>query len=195
MKKTVRLILGMAILGIALMSCEKDNKKENGNENGNSSEQGIEKGAIRYLSHAGQEWVLTYDGFGDRSRADGYMEGMHIIVLILHSNKEFWMYVPIVGWMSYPYEEYLQEQGTGPDMKSVEELEKHGFKKHGTMTVIGKVCDVYEGTWDGEKMKYAYWQGLALYMESDAVIWVATAATFNVPNKAFNRSTIEVDWI
>ena len=39
MKKTVRLILGMAILGIAIMSCEKDNDggKENGNNNNNSS--------------------------------------------------------------------------------------------------------------------------------------------------------------
>ena len=40
MKKTVRLILGMAILGIALMSCEKDNNSDN-NSNNNVSGEGL----------------------------------------------------------------------------------------------------------------------------------------------------------
>jgi len=198
MKNVLKTSIVIALLAI-FVSCSKNNDGNSVN-NGEETQNGVVTGAIRYKavdkgSNAENVWILSYDDRGEKARADFYGGGLHIIFLVI--NGEIWGYFPYLGWTS-DMGSLLGMTGMDdmPKVNSVEEITQFGFTKTGTMTVLGKKCDKWEGEWEeGYMVIYGYWQALALYMEDAESTWTATKYSFKVPAKAFDKKTMEVDWV
>ncbi|MDR2971436.1 MAG: carboxypeptidase-like regulatory domain-containing protein [Bacteroidales bacterium] len=158
-----------------------------------------DRGAVRYAVTGQTETMVITGGVSNGkiiTRNDLYVEKMQCIVIVNHELKEYWTYLPITGWMQNDYN-LIPPQ---PDcFASPSFLLSNGYVHEGTKTVAGKLCQVYSGPAfgpTGKTQRMAVWNGLVLYNETDDVKTMeAVKVTLNVPDKAFSRETIEVDWI
>ena len=195
---------------------DDDDKDKDDPDNGGGGKSGqVEKAAIKYHTKylaTGIEMTIvnSFDSYYERERVDAFStEGgmsMQIINLFLHPAKEQWTYMPFLGWSKPAYND-LRKYNNVPFEKGMTleaHLKKAGYTQQGTKTVLGKECKVWVGKQIDELTKKQYnkkmglWNDIPLYIEDDfegGNISTATDYTFNVPAKAFDRATIEVDWI
>jgi len=200
-----------------MMGCPFDDDEPDDDGNGGNGkdfaipEKATVKMTVKQFA-TGQEYTMiqSHDSYAERMRIDFYMNqsgvNMHTIILYDYTAKTYWFYNSF-NWSQQIYPESLRvmnglkyEKGMDLD----EYYKKVGLVKQGKMTVLGKECNVYvgkildeaRGVYDNHK--YGMWNGIALYHENDAeggFSETATAYTFDCPAKAFDRATIEVDWI
>jgi hypothetical protein len=196
MKNLIKFNFLTAILMIAMTGCSQNQNK--GGDAGKNDSNGSgaftvhEKVAVKIKTVDETIMYYTHDTKSQKLRMD-IPTG---IVLVDYSKKEMWMYFN-GQWMNFPWntnsvqEDYFE-------MNSEEGIVEKGFKKTGTMTVLGKKCDVYSGKNPQTKveMKQAMWQGIPMWVEDDGkVIYEVLAITFDVPSNFFEQKTIEHSWI
>ncbi|MCL2011705.1 MAG: carboxypeptidase-like regulatory domain-containing protein [Cystobacterineae bacterium] len=76
-------------------------------------------------------------------------------------------------------------------------LLSEGFKKLPDVVINGYLCKMYSGTVRGCEHTYASWNGLMMLFEDsckDGKL-VGQAATLEVPPRAFEQTTLRVDWL
>ena len=168
-----------------------------------------------------QEVTYTFDNFGKRFRSDAFIlepvvpEMMSRTTIIQNQiTKKCWFYGvdfnnplnPLPTWSDMKCED---ADSAEIDFTITEDVLK-SYRKLPDMTIIGKRCDAYEFkaslTYDGITTTtttiVAYWEGLNLYNKMEIKItggettvseWIATSATFNVPDVAFTQ-TLDISW-
>jgi hypothetical protein len=154
-----------------------------------------EKGSVKYQLD-GLIIVFTFDNNGKRFRYDMFSEiedpSNQITYVINHINKTLWW--GFAGqWMDMPYD-YDSDPGEGFPF-SVNEAELAPYQQPNNITIAGKSCKVYKITGGGTEIIIASWNGLMmLYEVNGDVIYMATAATLDVPAAAFTK-TFTITWL
>ena len=153
----------------------------------------LEKGSIKYLM-SGTIWIITWDNNGNRFRWDFLDENENpenqITYIVNHFNRTLWY-----GIGGYWFDEYVTyDPDTNFDIPfAVDESGWQQYLQSNTMTIAGKTCKVYD--FGLNNFKIAVWNGMMMLYEYDGeVIWVALAATLDVPASAFNKS-FNITWI
>lgn len=174
-----------------IVPCPED-EEDDDSQGGDTSQY-----AIKYMFSGGSDHVmiLSVDVFNQKARVrtDMFTEEMHIITLTNTYTKETWQYMPYVGWMQQQYYEGAAETSeyTSTDSAIIDE----GYTYEGTVVIAKKTCKLYTKPSDTGTDKIAIWNNLILLLETGGSLMEATAVTLTVPAKAFEKSTIEVDWI
>jgi len=150
-----------------------------------------ERAAVKFKIEDGTIIYYTHDLANQKLRVD-IPTG---IFLMDYKSRAMWAYVGM--WMNIPWspsmasEEYF-------NMQSENGLTEQGFKKTGTMTVLGKLCDVYTGDNPSTyvEMKIAIWNGITMWIEeAGKVTYEALAVSLDIPDNFFEQTTLEHSWI
>ena len=193
MKKIAKFSIFLAFLAITITGCNqtKSNTTVNSVENGETVLSYAELAAVKIKLTDGNIIFYTHDTKNQRLRVDV----SNTIILMDYKNKDMAVYSGI--WMNIPW-----NPGAAPedyfDRTSEEKIVENGYIKTGTMTVIGKLCDVYAvlNTDTTVVTKCAIWNGITLWIEENGkVIYEALAVTLNIPDNFFEQTTIENNWI
>jgi hypothetical protein len=185
----------MAILMIVVAGCtQSTNKNVNVDADVNDSAGGFitaEKAAVKINTADGTIFYYTHDTKNQKLRMD-MTDG---IFLMDYKNKTMWAYVGM--WMNIPWNSSMASENYF-EMTAEESIAKQGFTKSGTMTVLGKLCDIYVSNdlATNVETKSAIWNGITMWVEKDGiVIWEALAVTLDVPDNFFEQSTLSHSWI
>lgn len=168
--------------------------------------------AIKYNSSE-TTIICTRSADGDKKRVDYiYSDGEHSISMEV--------YVKGSGYTGYQYENgqweddsYSARQRAANLFLEIRDLSagyvNHGFTQQADQTICGKKCQVYAGTHPkdmkvagysdlnliGSHEEIAVWNGITMQLKyNDKVVLEAKAITFDVPDKAFTKTT-DVTWI
>jgi hypothetical protein len=195
MKKILKFSCLIVILLITLISCNQTKNKSGVSDTDTGINAGTftvaEKAALKIKVAEETIMFYTHDTKNQKLRVDM----PEVIMLMDYKNKILSMYAGM--WMNIPWnsgsasEDYF-------DKMSEKGIAEQGYKKTGTMTVIGKLCDVYSGinSETNVETKFAIWNGITLWIEADGkVIYEALAVTLDVPDNFFEQSTMEHPWI
>ena len=168
---------------------------DDGSELGTYTE--TEKGSIKYLMSGGNTiWVITFDNNGKRFRWDmldaNENPETQMTYTINHFTKTLWY-----GWGGTWYDDKYDPK-TKPEVPfAIDEKDLSGFQQIDNMTIAGKSCNVYRFAMEGYdyELIYAVWNGMMmLYEINGETIWVALAATLDVPEVAFTK-TFNISWL
>ena len=170
--------------------CGSDNPGELGTYNK------TEKGSVKYLMGGSLYYIVTFDNNGKRYRCDMIDvddPDDHIAYIINHFTKTYW-----VGYSDYDGGAYWQDApysyATNPGA-SIFSIDETGLTPQSTTTIAGKLCNVYVMNSEGYEMKWALWNGLMMLLEmDDEVVFMAVAATLDVPAVAFTK-TMNISWL
>ena len=195
MKKSMKLSILVAILAIATTSCNRPNSQTGTTDTDTGTTAGIftvaEKAALKIKMTDGTIMFYTHDTKNQKLRIDM----TDVITLMDYKNKVMSVYAGM--WMTIPWnsgnasEDYFNKT-------SEEGIAEQGYVKTGTMTVAGKLCDVYSGTnlVTDVDTKFAIWNGVTMWIEADGkVVYEALAVTLDVPDNFFEQSTLTHPWI
>jgi len=165
----------------------------------------VEKGAVKYRMFDGEDiWYYTFDEYGWRVRLDQFDKNENpnsqITSIVNHLNKYWWIgYAGSDEWYDQPYD-YEDNPFAGlTELFTIDEKEFASYLQPNTMTVAGKTCKLFVINTYGMKYTRASWNGLVLFYEVSfggevQLTFKATAATLNVPEKAFTK-TFTIDWL
>jgi hypothetical protein len=191
MKKLIKFSFLIAILAIAVTSCNQSKNKSTDNDVAGGIFTVAEKAALKIK--VADEMILfyTHDTKNQRLR----MDVPEAIMLMDYKNKTLQVYAGM--WMTIPWE---TNSGVDDyfDKMSEEGIAEQGYVKTGTMTDLGKVCDLYSKVdpTTNVETKFAIWNGVTLWIEEDGkVIYEALAVTLDVPDNFFEQSTLDHPWI
>ena len=193
--KNLKFSILIIILAFAIAGCNQSNNKSSNTDNEIGNDTGIfiiaEKAAVKIKIADKTIMYYTHDTKNQKLRIDV----PEAIMLMDYKNKTLAIYAGM--WMSIPWNTNAASEDYF-DKMSETGISEQGYKKTGTMTVLGKLCDVYSviNHTTNVETKCAIWNGITMWIEEDGrVVYEALAVTLDVPDNFFEQSTMEHSWI